>query len=167
MKVWSTLRIFSLGLALSAFPLREVSAHALHMSFTEVVFSQKTNTLELSIRVFANDFAAAAARRARTRLGRDSLIDQPSALAYFAANLRLAGVQGTLIPLVPCGVARVNDMLRFCFRARIATPPATIRIANTVMAELFKDQVNVVQSVAGNRRATRLFVRGDGWKLLP
>lgn len=152
---------------LLALPFREIAAHALHMSFTDVIYSGRGEVLQISVRVFANDFAAAAARRSRTRLGRDSLIDQPNALAYLAANFRLASRQGTLIPLVPCGVARVKDMLHFCFRVIIKSPPTTIRVANTVLTELFKDQVNVVQTTSGSRRATRLYVRGDGWKYLP
>ena len=49
-------------------------AHPIHMSVTEVRFIESRKTLELSVRVFANDFSAAAARYSRTRLGADSLI---------------------------------------------------------------------------------------------
>ena len=44
---------------------------------------------------------------------------------------------------------------------------AEIRMRNTVMTELFSDQVNVVQTLQGSARASRLFVRGDSFKLLP
>ncbi len=148
-------------------PVRTVSAHPIHMSFTEIRPSSSANTVELSVRVFANDFSAAAARYTRTELGADSLIGGGNGFSYLLANFRMIGRDAKPIALVPCGAIRVGDMLRFCFRANIASPRNTVRISNSIMTELFHDQVNVVQTLAGNKRASRMFVRGDGWKSLP
>ena len=150
-----------------ASPLRTAAAHPIHMSFTEARYSEGGRILQLWVRVFANDFAAAAARRARIRLGRDSVIDAPSAVAYLAEKLQLIGEDGRAIQLLACGTKRVDQMLLFCLQAKAPRATLKLRIRNSVMTELFDDQVNIVQSVTGTSRASRLFVRGDGPKALP
>ena len=148
-------------------PVRPAAAHPIHMSFTEARYSENGTTLQLLVRVFANDFAAAAARRARIRLARDSVIDTPNAVAYLAEKLQLIGEDGHPIQLVVCGTKRVDQMLFFCLQARASQGTQKLRILNSVMTELFDDQVNVVQTVTGAARASRLFVRGDGLKAMP
>ncbi len=139
------------------------SAHPIHMSFTEIRITS-SKSLELSVRVFTDDFSIAAARHSGTRLGADSVIDERSGVAYLLSKIHVSGKSGPPVRLVPCGVARTSDMLRYCFRA--VMPSGTIRVANRVMNEMFDDQVNVVQSITGKKRASRMFVRGDGWKSL-
>lgn len=153
--------------ALLAAPLRTATAHPIHMSFTEARYTGANRTLQLWVRVFANDFAAAAARRSGIRLGRDSVIDPAIGTAYLTEKLQLAAADGRAIGLVSCGVKRVNDMLGFCLQARIVHSMGKLKMRNSIMTELFGDQVNVVQTVDRGARASRLFVRGDGAKDLP
>lgn len=58
-------------------------------------------------------------------------------------------------------------MLFFCLQAKASQGTQKLRLLNSVMTELFDDQVNVVQTVTGAARASRLFVRGDGLKAMP
>ena len=154
-------------LLLLVFPIREAAAHPIHMSFTEVRYADGNRTLQLWVRVFANDFAAAAARRSGIRLSRDSVIEPAIGIAYLTEKLQLAGVDGRPMGLVSCGMKRVNDMLSFCLRATVPEGMQKLKMRNSIMTELFSDQVNVVQTVHGGARASRLFVRGDGSKDLP
>ena len=158
---------FLLVLAMILAPFRPAAAHPIHMSFTEARYSEGGATLQLWVRVFANDFAAAAARRARIRLARDSVIDMPNAVAYLVEKLQLVGGDGRAIRLVVCGTKRVDQMLFFCLQAKASQGTKKLKILNSVMTELFDDQVNVVQTVTGTSRASRLFVRGDGLKAMP
>jgi hypothetical protein len=153
--------------ALLAWPVRSAAAHPIHMSFTEARYLAGGRTLQLWVRVFANDFAAAAARKSGTRLSRDSVIDPNIGAAYVAQNIQLVRADGQPLILVSCGVKRVNDMLLFCMQATSMGGTQQVRMRNSVMTELFSDQVNVVQTVDGGTRASRLFVRGDGLKALP
>lgn len=121
-------------------------------------------SFQFSLRVYTNDFSAAAANHARVRLGSDSLIDVQSALSYIRANVAVVTESRHPIALIPCGVNRAKDMLHFCFKSKGALKG--IRIRNTLMTELFGDQVNVVQSVIGQKRSSRLFVKGDGLKAI-
>lgn len=151
--------------AIMAAPVREAFAHPIHMSYTEVRYSPATSSIEISIRVYANDFSAAAARRARVSLRADSTIDGRNALDYMRQNFQITDASGKALNPVSCGVVRAQDMLKFCFRLP-SRRDAALRVRNTVMTELFSDQVNVIQSVGSKGRTSRLFVRGDGWKEL-
>ena len=148
---------------LVAAPGERAVAHPIHMSFTEIRFIESGKSLELSVRVFADDFQTAAARYSLAR----GLAHDVREFSYLHANIRIIGNGGPPISLVPCGVERTGDMLRFCLRARAISSGKKFRISNTLMTELFDDQVNVVQSITGNRRASRIFVGGDGWKAIP
>ena len=152
--------------ALSAPALRTAAAHPIHMSFTEARYVDGNRTLQLWVRVFANDFAAAAARRSGSRLGRDSIIDPRVGIIYLMQSLQLFGPDGRTLNLSPCGVKRMNDMLWFCLMSNKPEGVQKMKMRNTIMTELFSDQVNVVQTMDGGSRASRLFVRGDGMKTL-
>lgn len=147
-------------------PFRAAHAHPIHMSYTEIRYLAGGRSIEIAIRVYANDFSAAAARRAGVSLKADSTIDQRNALAYISQTFQITDGIGKMLTATPCGIARAQEMLKFCFV--IPTPSAVsgIRVRNTVMTELFKDQVNVVQVAGMGGRKSRLFVRGDGWKAL-
>ena len=155
-----------LGCAMCAVPLRGAAAHPIHMSFTEARYVDGNRKLQLWVRVFANDFAAAAARRSGIRLGRDSVIDPPVGIGYLMQSLQLFGPDGRALNLSPCGVKRMNDMLWFCLMSNKPESVQKMKMRNTIMTELFSDQVNVVQTMDGGSRASRLFVRGDGMKTL-
>lgn len=155
-----------LGLLIASAP-RTAGAHPIHMSFTEARYVDGNRTLQLWVRVFANDFAAAAARKSGIRLTRDSVIDPAIGTAYLMQSLQLFGPDGHAVKLISCGVKRVNDTLSFCLQATAPEGMQRMRLRNSVMTELFGDQVNVVQTVDGGARASRLFVRGDGLKTIP
>lgn len=148
-------------------PLSSAAAHPIHMSFTEARYVDGNRTLQLWVRVFANDFAAAAARRSGIRLSRDSVIDPFIGAAYLTQTLQLVRADGHPATFVFCGVKKANDMLSFCLQTIMAEGKQKLKMRNSVMLELFGDQVNIVQTVNGGVRASRLFVRGDGLKDLP
>jgi hypothetical protein len=149
-----------------AIPLRSAAAHPIHMSYTEARYSAASHTLQLWVRVYANDFAAAAARKSGLRLGRDSVIDPSIGALYLRQNIQLIDANGHSLNVASCGARRANDMLLFCVQTGPVAPMDQLRMRNTVMTELFSDQVNVVQTLQGSVRASRLFVRGDGFKAL-
>lgn len=146
-------------------PARVLSAHPIHMSYTEMRYTSN-KSLEISIRVYANDFSAAAARRARVSLRSDSLIDGRNALDYLRQHFQLIDASGRALVPSACGISRTQDMLKFCFRISVPGGIRGLRVRNTVLTELFSDQVNVVQSSSAKARTSRMFVRGDGWKAL-
>jgi hypothetical protein len=144
-----------------SFSAQSAHAHPLHMSYTEIRRDAGRNRLQLSLRVYANDFAAAASHYTHTRVGPDSSISEAAGLRYILDHLQVRS-QSQLLSLSSCGVTRAGDMLHFCLAADAS--PGKIILTTSVMTELFHDQVNVVQSVDGPKRSSRMFVKGDGPK---
>ena len=149
--------------AMLAVPVARACAHPVHMTFTEMRFGGRGNTVELLVKVFADDFSTAAARYTRSHLDSGKVIDDSRGFAYLQSRVRL-GNRSATIPLTPCGVRTQGETLVFCLRGTTTGNGTALRMSNSLLTDLFNDQVNVVRSVQGRRRSSRMFVRGDGWK---
>lgn len=147
-----------------ALPLADARAHPIHMTMTEVRQTGRGN-IELTVKVFTDDFSTAAARHSRSHLDSGKVIDRGRGFTYLLSRVRL-GNASAAFALTPCGVTVTAETLLFCLRATVTGDTKSLRVSNTLMTELFGDQVNVVQSVQGKRRSSRIFVRGDGWKTI-
>ncbi len=131
------------------------AAHPLHSSVTTVTWRQETRTLELTIRVFTEDLEQALARRGGTACG------------YVAAAMTLRDAAGNAVPLARCAITDQDDVTWIRLSAAVGdSPPSGLRLANTVLFELFADQINVVQARIGGRSRTVVYTRGDGTKSL-
>ncbi len=56
-------------------------------------------------------------------------------------------------------------MLALCFRGQ-AAPDGVLRVMSQVLFDNFKDQINIVQAVSGDRRVNLLFTPGEAPKKL-
>ncbi len=153
-------------LAISALALcaRDVSAHPLHTSLTQLSYDDRAAVLHGSIRVFAGDFAAAVAKRRGAQPPADDRVSEAAAFAYLTATLQLSDAAGRAVPLAWCGSRRSGDVLWLCVAAANAPAPGALRLSDQILCELFDDQINIVQATAGQRRASMLFTKGDGPK---
>ena len=129
------------------------SAHPLHTSLAQVQVDTRNRTVSVSLRVFADDFAKAAAR-ARLSLP-----------AYAAKTFKILDDSGTQVPMQACGEKHVGDLVWLCFSAR--TPePGSITLWSGVLFETYNDQINVVQTTVDGKKGSLLFIPGDKAKLL-
>ena len=153
--------------ALLAIGPKTARAHPLHTSFASIAHDKTTGTLVISLRVFIDDYTKASAEY-RSKLVSNSRTtpSQSPLIAYALANLHVADESGRALALESCGGNRVGDLLLLCFKIRMASPPRSLRVSNTILFDHFKDQVNVVQAVFGDRKASALFTPGDGSKQL-
>jgi hypothetical protein len=154
----------TLAIVATALPARVATAHPLHTTLAQFSYDARSGLLEGSIRVFAGDFAAAVAKRSGAAAPSDDRVTDAAAYAYLTAALRLTSAQGRAVPLTWCGSRRTGDVLWLCVRA--AAAPDTLRLSDQILCELFDDQVNIVQTAAGGRKASALFTKGDGAKTL-
>jgi len=141
------------------------AAHPLHSTLTEVVFRRETRTVEVTMRIFAEDLGAAVARRA-ARPGATSATSATSdaaALAYVSVTFAITDERGRRLPLQWRGSRRQGDLLWISLSAPASTL-AGLRVQSSVLCELYDDQVNIVQTADGGRRTSLLFTRGDGAK---
>jgi hypothetical protein len=150
--------------ALAAAP-RSAEAHPLHTTLVQLTYNERAHVLEGSIRVFAGDFAAAVAKHGGEKTPDDDRVTDAAAFAYVSSTFRVTDAAGHSVALQWCGSRRAGDVLWLCVRAAsTATPLAALALSDQMLCELFDDQVNIVQAVSGDKRASMLFTRGDGAK---
>ncbi len=141
------------------------SAHPMHTSLAQITYSSSTNAAVISIRVFADDFAAQVTGT-RIKSGAVPIPPEADIQRYIAARFALIAPSGSSVAMSWCGARITADAFLLCFKVPMLTEPATFRIRNTLMTELFEDQVNIVQVIEGKARRTIIFTRGDAVKPL-
>ncbi len=159
-------RALVLLVALSVAAPGPARAHPLHTSLAELSYDPAGRVLHVSLRVFADDFAAAVTRasgaRSVTAMPPDSAMYR-----YVAARFIVAAPGARPVALRWCGARRDGDVLLLCLRAESAAPPAGARLRNALLTELFADQVNLVQTSYGGSRRMLLFTPRDSVRALP
>lgn len=138
------------------------AAHPLHTSLAELKYDARRGTIDVSLRVFFDDFTAAAARFAK-RSGQDA--SHSAFVTYALAAFAITDAAGRRVVLQPCGERRVGDLMWLCFRGR-TRPGAELRLSSRVLFDLFPDQINIVRAELSGRNANMLFTAGDGAKRL-
>ena len=140
-----------------------IAMHPLHTSFAQVTFDQRNRSVEVSLRVFIDDYTSAAGQWARS--ARKKTIAPE--LEYALATFTLRDQSGNVIALASCGEKRVGDLMWLCLRGHFATRPAGARVISRILFEKFDDQVNIVQASYDGRKANLLFTSDDTEKRLP
>jgi hypothetical protein len=153
--------VWCVGISLGA---KSETRHPLHTTLVQITYDAKGGVLEGSIRVFAGDFAAAVAKHAGAAAPNDDRVSDAAAFAYVSSTFRVTDASGRAVSLVWCGSRRANDLLWLCVRATNAPALTALKLSDQMLSELFDDQINIVQSVAGDKHASMLFTKGDGAK---
>jgi uncharacterized protein DUF6702 len=156
--VWTGIALCSSAVAVSA---RVASAHPLHTTLVQLTLDERTRTVESSIRVFASDFAAAVAKRKGATVPSGDLVSDAEAMTYVRTTFLVSDASGHALPLAWCGSRRAGDVLWLCVRAMSTAPPNEVMISDQMLCELFDDQINIVQTTNGRKRASMLFTKGD------
>ena len=165
LRAWARGTVLALGILLVP-AVRAAVAHPLHTTLTQLSYDASARVLNVSVRVFADDFSAAVMRRANE--GGVVVIPPDSAMMrYVSGRFVLQGAGGGAIPLRWCGMRRDGEALFLCLRATAQPSPAGARMRNALLSEMFADQVNIVQASYGGTRRTLLFTPRDGMKALP
>jgi hypothetical protein len=145
---------------------RPAHAHPLHTTLAELSYDPAARVLNVSLRVFADDFAAAVARRTGVRAVGATPPDA-AMFRYVAERFAVATPGAAPVAWRWCGVRREGDVLLLCLRATDVRPLAGARVRSALLTEVFADQVNLVQANYGGRRRMILFTPRDGAKPLP
>ena len=148
------------GLVAAAPPL---AAHAIHTSVAEADYNAATRRLEVSLRVFIDDFEAALSVHARRRL---ALATTPPAefdaatRAYLTGAFTVRTPDGQLAPLVWVGreVRDAENELWFHFEVPLPGGIEGCRVHHRALGEQFPTQINSVRVRDGERRVTLVFL---------
>lgn len=138
-----------------------LAAHPLHTSVAILNYDAANRSIDISIRVFADDFERAAAKRS-ARLSPEQRNQSPL-LGYIRHSFIVTDGAGRPLALEWCGWRRQGDLVWLCFRSR-NVPRGRVTVADRIFHDLYDDQINVVQAHSGGRRMNLLFTKGDAAK---
>jgi hypothetical protein len=139
-----------------------LATHPLHTSFAQVSFDTRARTVDVSLRVFVDDYTTAAESWARTNRSHSA----SPLVGYATASFTLRGSNGPVV-FQSCGDKRVGDLMWVCLRGQFAGKPSGSTVISRILFERFDDQVNIVQTSYDGRKSNLLFTSDDGPKRIP
>ncbi|KQR72079.1 DUF6702 family protein [Pedobacter sp. Leaf176] len=134
--------------------------HPLHVSTTEVNINAKDKTLEISTRIFSDDFEAVLLKlyKQKTDLSSPAMKTQMDALVkkYLLTHVQVKA-NGKVTPLNYIGFEMDHEATNIYLEAEKVTPPKTVEVSSTVLYDLFDDQMSIVHVVKGSaRKSTKI-----------
>jgi hypothetical protein len=135
--------------------------HPLYVSVTEINHNATDKTLEISCKLFTDDFEKALDSSTHKKTDLTTPVDKAEAgklvAGYIKSHLTIQ-VDGKPVTLEFVGFEKEHDAVWSYFQvSKQAAAPKKIVLTNTILYELYDKQINLMHvSVAGNRKSTRL-----------
>ncbi len=140
--------------------------HPLHTSLTEITYTSIDHRAHITIKLFADDFGNAVARRTSDQMSPRGQLADAAVFTYVKSYFTLAGKDGKPIALEWGGTRRTGDLIWI-----VLTAPAPslkgVHVHNRLMFDMFPDQANIVQAMYDGARQSLLFTHDDKPKTLP
>ena len=147
-----------LGVLLSSAGLKK--PHPFHVSVVEINHNATDKTLEISCKIFTDDFEKVLAQNYQTRI---DLINPPDKKAmdtvvkkYIVSHLTVSadGKPGNLVYI---GYERDAEAVYSYVQVENISSVKKLDIVNKLMHDLFDDQINIMHvTVNGSRKSTKL-----------
>lgn len=182
-KRWAFLTAFRLGVVLLCLPIQHSASslptsHKVHVSVSQLEYNQKAQSVEIVLRVYADDFENALSQHAKRQvkldpatINKDKRIAE-TVMAYLRESFQLKDKAGRSVRLNWVGMEWQVDMFWLYVEGKMsATPPnsnalAGAQLKNKVFNELFDDQVNIVNAKIQNKQFGLMFESKDGFKTI-
>ena len=138
----------------------ESGLHPFHVSVVEVNQNAADKTLEISCKIFTDDFEKVLVQNYKTKV---DLINPPNKTAmdtlvkrYILSHLSVS-VDGKPGNLVYVGFERENEAVLSYVQIDNINTAKKIELTNKLMHDMFTDQINIVHVVVnGERKSTKL-----------
>jgi hypothetical protein len=139
---------------------KRIDKHPLYVTVTEINHNVKDKTLEVSCKIFSNDFEGAILKTfnktvdlssAKQKTENDKLID-----AYIEKHFQIK-VDGKPVSLQFVGSEQESEAT-WCYLQVNNVPTVNkVTINNTLLYESFNNEINIMHvTVSGNRKSTKL-----------
>lgn len=134
--------------------------HPFHLSSTEVEHNAKSLTLEVSCRIFTDDFETVLAKNFRQKVDLSAAAQHKAmeelVKKYVLTNLAFKG-NGKALALTYVGFERDNEAIVVYVETEPVKSLKKLETTNTILYDLFDDQTNIVHfTVGGNRKSAKL-----------
>jgi hypothetical protein len=134
--------------------------HPFHVSVVEINHNAADKTLEITCKIFTDDFEKVLTQNYKTRV---DLINPPDRKAmdsvvkkYIVSHLSVS-VDGKPGPLSYLGFEKDAEAVYSYVQIENITSIKKIDLVNKIMHDMFTDQVNIIHVVVnGNRKSTKL-----------
>jgi len=134
--------------------------HPLHLGSVELNYNLKSAAVEVSCRVFTDDFEELLAKNYKTKtdLSAAAKHTEMDALVkkYMATHFQLS-TAGKILPLTYLGYENDNEAILIYMESAAVKNLKTMQVSCTVLYDLFDDQTNIFHVTAnGNRKSSKL-----------
>ncbi len=134
--------------------------HPLHVSTTEVNFNAKDKTLEVSCRIFSDDFESILAKsyKQKTDLTNPSMKTAMDLIVkkYILSHLQLKA-DGKPLIMNYIGFEIDHEATNIYFEVEKIVTLKALEVDNTILYDLFRDQMSIVHVVKGAvRKSTKI-----------
>lgn len=158
--------LLAVALVLLAFTAR--AWHAYHATLTEFRYNPTQKQLELSIKVFTDDFEQALSKGQATPVSLAEPGPRPQILtaAYLNRTLQLKTPVGQVLPLKYLGMEKEKDAYWLYCKVTLPRTMGGVQIKQAMLLEAFADQNNIVNIAAGTKTSSAIFRRGHEEELV-
>lgn len=165
---WLSISVFMLGFIKNSeqntglqFPFQEIKKfHPFHVSTTEINHNALDKTLEISCKVFTDDFESALAKQYHTKADL-SAVNMKSAMdtlvkKYINSHL-LLNTDGKTLVMKYLGFEKENEAVYAYLQVDNISTIKKIVITDSILYDLYDDQISIIHFiVGGNRKSTKL-----------
>jgi hypothetical protein len=130
-------------------------AHPLHVSVTEINHNAADKTLEISCKLFTDDFENVLTQIYKTKVNLISPPDRSAMdklVADFIQKHLFLKTDGKAARLSYLGFERENDVVYSYLQVENIVSLKKLEITNQFMHELFTDQINLMHVITGGKR---------------
>jgi hypothetical protein len=135
--------------------------HPLYISVTEMNYNAGEKNLEISCKIFTDDFEKTLAQRYNTKVDLTAPANKGEAdkiVAAYIKNHLQVKLDNKAVTLEFVGFEKENDAVWSYFEVQhIAPAPKKVEVVNTILYETYDKQMNLMHvNVGGTRKSTRL-----------
>jgi hypothetical protein len=144
-------------------------AHKFHVSVAALEFNPKLQTVEIVLRVYADDLENALSQHASRPVKLDPAKSREAGaavMAYLRDQLTLKNAAGKPVRLTWVGLEAQVDMFWLYVEGKLSGGLTGAQLKNRVFCELFEDQVNIVNVKYLGRQSGIMFEPKDEFKSL-
>jgi hypothetical protein len=138
-----------------------IALHPLYITVTEINYNATDKNLEISCKIFADDFENALAEIYKGKIDlthpQDRSVADKHVYEYIKNNLRIK-LDGKPVNLEYVGYENETDAVWSYLQVSNTTnAPKTVEIQNTLLYDAYDKEINIMHvSVGGTRKSTRL-----------
>lgn len=129
--------------------------HPFYVSVTEINHNAATNALEISCKIFTDDFEVALNHNASSRIDLFNPQDQSvveNRMAAYMKNHLLIFIDGKRVDFNFVGYERESEAIWSYYEVLNCPPPKMMELKNAILYDSFKEQINLMHVTVGGKR---------------